>query len=110
MEAIAEIEGIKVIHLEGNIQQLESEELEEQLYNLIEMNDRQIVVDLTRATNLCSYGLGLLVSFKKLLNDQKGDLRVIVAGGQIWNLMKVTMTDKILEPSDSLEEALSYFS
>lgn len=101
--------GVEIIELTGNIQQEETDELESLLYSLYEQGYHNIVIDLIKVTNMCSATLALLVSFKKLFSDKRGDLKVVVESPQVSELFKVTMLDRVFDTSDALPDAVAAF-
>ena len=102
-------ENITVVEMEGSVHQEECDELEELLYGFFENHKKNIVVDLQSVNNICSSALGLLVRFKKFLNDHGGDLKLVINTPEVFDLLKVTMMDKIFDTTDSLQEALNAF-
>ena len=112
MELMAKLysdSGVEIIELAGNIQQEESDELESLLYSLYEQGYHNIVVDLIKVTNICSAALALLVSFKQIFTEKRGDLKVVVESQQIHDLFKVTMLDRVFDTSDALHDAVAAF-
>ncbi|MDH4262731.1 MAG: STAS domain-containing protein [Spirochaetia bacterium] len=103
------LENIAVIEMVGNIQQTETDELEELLYTFFENQKRNIILDLQNVNQVCSTALGLLVRFKQFLNENGGELKMVFCNPQLIELFKVTMMDRIFETSDSLQEAISSF-
>lgn len=103
------LENISVVELSGNIQQETADELEEILHRLFDDGKKNIIVDTEHADNICSSALGLLLSFKKLLNENSGDLKIIVNSPRVFELLKVTMMDKVFDTMENIQEALSAF-
>jgi anti-anti-sigma factor len=104
-----QLEKIAIIEMEGNIRQVETDELEELLYSFYEARQKNIIIDLQNVNQICSTALGLLVRFKRLLNEHGGDLKMVIGNPQVVELFKVTMMDRVFETSDNLQEALNAF-
>jgi|GEM_PF-207853 len=102
-------ENLTVVELEGNIQQMESDELEELLYGMFEEDKKNIIMDLQNTTQICSTALGFLVRFKRMLNEHGGDIKMVINNPQVLELFKVTMMDRIFETFDNLQESLNAF-
>ncbi|MDH4198748.1 MAG: STAS domain-containing protein [Spirochaetia bacterium] len=103
------LENITVIEIEGNIQQTESEELEEILHLFYEEKKVNIVIDMKKVSNICSSALGLMVNYKKLLNENGGDLKMVINSPQVFELFKITMMDKVFDTLDNIQEAENAF-
>lgn len=102
-------ENVIVIEMDGNFQQNDSDELEELLFSFYEDQKRNIIIDLQKADNICSTALGLLVRFKSLLNEQGGDIKMVISTPQVAELFKVTMMDTVFDTMDTLQEAVHAF-
>ena len=103
------LDKIIVIEMDGNIQQGESDELEELLYSLYEDQHLKMIINLERVSNICSTALGLLVRFKSFLNERGGDLKIVMNSPRVFELFKITMLDKVFETMDNMQEAVNAF-
>lgn len=97
-----------VLELHGNIQQEESDELEQILTEMYASGHRNIVIDLSGVQHICSSALGILVTFKKILQkDDYGNLQLVVASDELMQLFEVTMLNKVFDIAQSMNEALN---
>lgn len=98
----------KVLELHGNIQQEESDELEQILSEMYENGDRNIVIDLSGVQHICSSALGILVTFKKILQkDDAGQLQLVIPSEELLQLFEITMLNKVFDIAQSMNEALN---
>ena len=101
--------NIIIIEITENIQKIQAEELEEKLFQLYSDKKNNILLDLREITHICSSALGNLVSYKRLLKKEGGDLRLIISSEELIQLFSITMLDKVFELFDSKEEAVLSF-
>ena len=106
---IKNISGVHVIEPSGNIQQNETDELENELHVLFEKGEYQVVVDMRKVENLCSSALGILVSYKRSLSENNGDLKLIIDTPQLQELFNVTMLNKVFEIGELPDDVISLF-
>ena len=97
---------VHVISVQGRIQQDDSIELEEALEDALNDEKFHIVVDLTEVKHICSTALGVLVSMKRRLRRNNGDIKIAVVEGDVKNLLQITMLDRVFELHDSQDMAV----
>lgn len=100
---------IHIIKPSGNIQQAETDELENAIHGFYEKEEYKIVVDLRNVDNLCSSALGILVSYKRTLSEVGGDLKIVIDSPQLQELFSVTMLNKIFDIGETPEEVITLF-
>ncbi|MDH5720111.1 MAG: STAS domain-containing protein [Spirochaetia bacterium] len=101
--------GITVIEVPENIQKDQAELLEEKLFNIYNDKKKNIIIDLREINHICSSALGSIVSYKRLLKKEDGDIKLIVSSDELKQLFSITMLNKIFEMYDSKEEAILSF-
>lgn len=100
---------INVFKLEGSILQDESEKLDLYFSDLIENQENRIIVDMTDANHICSMVLGQMVFYKKKLNSQQGDIKLVIIDEDLLELFDITLLNRVFEIYSNLEEALYAF-
>lgn len=99
--------NFEIIELYGNLQQEESDELEEKILSLIDQGITRIVLDLTHVNNMCSSSLGMLASYQKSLKNKRGSgIRLVVISNNLLELLKVTMLNRAFDIYDVKEDAI----
>lgn len=100
----------EIIELYGNLQQEESDNLEEEILSLIDQGITRIIIDLTHVTNMCSSSLGMLASYQKSLKNKRGSgIRLVVVHNHLLELLKVTMLNRAFDIYDVKEDAIRTF-
>ena len=102
-------EGIEIIVLEGRIDQDGAEELEALLQACLNEGKFNICIDMLNVKHICSSALGSLVSIKRKLKSEEGDMKLIVLSENLMRLFQTTMLDKVFEIYDSRRECFSTF-
>lgn len=97
---------VQVITVRGRIQQDDSILLEEALEKALSDQHYKIVLDLTKAKHICSTALGVLVSMKRRLRRNNGDIKIAIEEGDVKNLLQITMLDRVFELHENSESAL----
>lgn len=101
---------VALINMYGNIQQEETDELEEQIVMALEEGKRKFVLDLTNVNNICSSSLGMLASYQKSLKVKRGDgFRLVITNPNLLELLKVTMLHKAFDIYEIPEDAMRSF-
>ncbi|MCK4631757.1 MAG: STAS domain-containing protein [candidate division Zixibacteria bacterium] len=79
-----------------------------QIHQYLNLNKKQVIVDLRKVELMGSVGLGMLISV--LTTVQKGGGRLVLANiTRIQNLIAMTRLNLIFDSYDSLEEAVASF-
>ena len=99
-------ENVHIITIQGRIQQDDSIELEEALEDALNDGQYHIVVDLTAVKHICSTALGVLVSMKRRLRRNNGDIKIAVIDGDVKNLLQITMLDRVFELHETQDLAV----
>ena len=97
---------VEIIKINGRVQQDDSIRLEEALEQALHDARQKIVIDLTQAKHICSTALGVLVSMKRRLRRNNGDIKLAVEEGDVKNLLQITMLDRVFELHENAESAV----
>ena len=98
--------GITVLHLSGKIMGgPEATEINEKINQLIDSDNKKIVIDLVNVDWMNSSGLGILIGAVTVLKNSDGILCLINVSERIKNLLKITKLDTVFEIYDNFDEA-----
>lgn len=84
--------------------------LNEKLHELIEKDQTNIVVDLSKVKFMNSSGLGMLIGGLTTMRKAGGDLRIANATDKIESLLVVTKLITVFNHYKSLDEAVESYS
>lgn len=100
-----------VLTLGGRIRMADTEALEQALQELIRSagDDRRFVLDLSNVSYICSSALGALIALKRQILKMDGEIRLVVAPGDVMDLLRLTMVDKVFPIHAGLTDAVSAF-
>jgi len=102
--------GALVVAIEGSIDALNAEELEQALESKIDDGSVQIIADLSGVTYTSSTGLrALLVAIKKS-RSLSGDFRVAAASGSVLQVLELSGFTSILKTFETVEQAVASFA
>jgi len=101
---------VAIIHISGRLDLLTSAELKQCVADLIDSQQRRIVVDLSGCSYIDSSGLGVIIGCLKLARRVGGDLQIARPAEQARVILELTTLNRVLRPHDSLEDALASFA
>ena len=109
------IDGVIVLKVTGKMTGEDLEEREQlrslflmKITELLEKNENNIVVDLSKVDEIDCYGLGYLVaSFVKTMNE--GQMKLVLADGTVRSILSVTKFTKIFDCFETVDEAVDSF-
>ncbi len=109
---IREKGGVAIIELSGKLMGGDDSSIFQGLiYDLLEKNKKNIVVDLSSLSWINSAGMGILISGYTTMRKHQGDLKLLHVSNKIKSLLYVTKLNLIFESFDNEKEAvLSYSS
>lgn len=84
--------------------------LNEKLHELIEKDQTNVVVDLSKVKFMNSSGLGMLIGGLTTMRKSGGDLRIANATDKIESLLVVTKLITVFKHFKSLDEAVESYS
>lgn len=100
--------GITILHLSGKIMGgPEATEINDKINQLIDTNNRKIVIDLVNVDWMNSSGLGILIGAVTVLKNSDGVLCLINVSDRIKNLLKITKLNTVFEIYNSFDEAVA---
>jgi len=108
--ATKKIDNVLVIEIEGDIMGgVDSEEFKNIIYNAIEEDIINIVVDLAGATWINSSGLGTLITGLTTVRSSEGELKLANVSDRIKRPLEITRLDSVFSIHDSVQEAVNSF-
>ncbi len=100
-----------VLTLGGRIRMADTEGLERALQDLIRSggDERRFVLDLSNVSYICSSALGALIALKRQILKMDGEIRLVVVPGDVLDLLRLTMVDKVFPIHAGVDDAVSAF-
>ncbi|MCD6379717.1 STAS domain-containing protein [bacterium] len=106
-----EIEGVVIIELSGKLMGGDdSSKFRDLIYDLLEKNKKNIVVNLGKVSWINSAGMGILISGYTTMRKHQGDLKLLNVSNKIKSLLYVTKLNLIFESFDNEIEAVQSYS
>ncbi|MCJ7553895.1 MAG: STAS domain-containing protein [Ignavibacteriaceae bacterium] len=100
-----------IIELKGNLIGGENAKLfREKLYELIDQNKKNLVVDMTDVKLVSSTGIGILISGYTTLKNAGGDLKLAHISDKVQGVLNITKLNQIFNIYDNVDEAVKSFS
>lgn len=100
-----------VIEFKGNVMGgPDAVSLNEKLHELIEKDQTNVVVDLSKVKFMNSSGLGMLIGGLTTMRKADGDLRIANASDKIESLLVVTKLITVFNHFKSVDEAVESYS
>jgi len=108
---ITEKNGITILNLSGKIMGgPEATEINEKINQLIDNDNKKIIIDLVNVDWMNSSGLGILIGAVTVLKNSNGCLCLINVSDRIKNLLKITKLDTVFNIYDNFDEAAAAIS
>lgn len=101
---------VDIVEVSGRIQIMDSDQMENVLLGATDMERPRIIVDLRNATFICSTGLGILIATKRRVTKRKGEMRLLAGSGDVLDVLRMTMVDKLFQIQSDLDEAMRSLS
>lgn len=79
----------------------------QQLLAVIGTGAQNVVIDLSEVDFIDSTGLGVLMGAAKRVRSAGGDIRLVMAGSRLADLIELTRLDRVLDVFDSVSAATS---
>ena len=99
-----------VAKLVGSACMMASEELKEQLLELVEPPCRLLVLDLSKLEFISSEGLGGIIAAHLRCRRHQGSVVLVKPCGDIFDLLAVTNLDSLFPIYDTVEQAMQHAS
>ena len=103
-------QGVTVLHVMGDMWGGEEWNLHKKVEELIESEQRMIVVDLTKVARINSQGIGVLVACLNALREAGGDLKIAGANQNISSHLDLLKLYTILESFPTADAAVASFA
>jgi anti-sigma B factor antagonist len=98
--------GITILHLSGKIMGgPEATEINEKINQLIDSDNKKIVIDLVNVDWMNSSGLGILIGAVTVIKNSNGMLCLINVSDRIKNLLKITKLNTVFDIYNNFDEA-----
>lgn len=105
---LKKIKGVPVLELVGRAIDVDVEKFSKKLESLYGKREQKIVVDLSKTNFVDSHGLGIIVYYNTLLQQEKKELVILNTnpdiGGYVHRLFELTNLDKVLRVVTSQED------
>ena len=102
-----EVNGIKVLRLEGRVDAVSSAVLEKKMNDIIQNKKNSVVLDFTKIDYLSSAGMRLLLSMTKKFKQQGGILGIFAIHEDVMEIIRMAGFEKILHIYSLEKEAVA---
>lgn len=103
--------GIPTFELSGSIHTgPECKRLEQALDERVAQNQTHVIWDFTKVTHIDSSVIGLIVKSHTRLKKLGGELRLVVAGGMVEKVLKLTQVSRVIHLYPTVAEASANFA
>jgi anti-anti-sigma factor len=99
--------GTVLLAVAGDVDLHVAGELKSRITESVDDGASKLVLDLTDVAFIDSMGLGVLLGGKKRLDDERGELHLVVPGPELRRLLEITRLDGILPLHDTRADALA---
>jgi anti-sigma B factor antagonist len=104
------IDNTVVIRLEGNVMGgPEAVKLNEEINQLLDDQQKQLILDLSKVNRMNSSGLGILINALTTFRQNGGELKLAGMTDRIKGLLAMTKLNTIFEIYDTVDAALNSF-
>lgn len=102
--------GAAVIELKGDLTGGDNAKMfRDKLYELVNENKKNVVVDLSDVKFVNSTGIGILISGFTTLKNAGGDLKLAHISNKVHGVLSITKLNQVFSIYDSVEEAVQSF-
>ncbi len=102
-------EDVDALVLTGRLEASSARKLKGRVDALVKENRVNLIVDMAGVDFIDSSGLGSLVSSLRVVNEQKGDIKVVALQKQVRSIFELTRLHHIFGIFDDVEAALKSF-
>jgi anti-anti-sigma factor len=109
---VNDVGDITVVHFRDQkiIEDLGIQELGQELFNLVEVENRmKLVLNFSAVDFLSSAALGKLITLDKKVKAKKGALRLCNIRSEIYEVFAITRLDRLFKIKDDEADALASF-
>ena len=109
IEDASSIPNLRIIKIGGTIDKVTSLQVNEKVLPIIEKEETNIILDLSKLDFLSSAGMMDLAKYLVLLTDKKRLLKLVKPSKPVYDTMTKMGFEKRFDMYDSLEAAISSF-
>ena len=99
--------GCTVVEVSGEVDVYTASALRTKLADLIDADQTDLVVDLTRVRFLDSTGLGVLVGALKKVRGRSGRLELVIDQEKVMKVFRITALTQVFTIHETLDAALA---
>ncbi|MDE0115374.1 MAG: STAS domain-containing protein [bacterium] len=97
----------EVLTVTGEIDMATAPRFRQRLLAVISAGAHNVVIDLSGVDFIDSTGLGVLMGAAKRVRSAGGDIRLVMAGSRLGDLVELTRLDRVLDVFGSVSAATS---
>jgi len=101
-----DIPNLKIITIKGSIDSVTSKQVDGKVFSVIEKEESNIILDLTKVHYLSSIGMMYLINYLKFMIDKERLLRFVKPPQHVYNSLEVAGIAGKLDMYDSIEAAI----
>ncbi|WP_419918500.1 STAS domain-containing protein [Candidatus Poriferisocius sp.] len=98
----------EVLTVTGEIDMATAPRFRQRLRSVIGAGGQNVVIDLSGVDFIDSTGLGVLMGAAKRVRSAGGDIRLVMAGSRLSDLIEITRLDRVLDVFDSVAAATGH--
>ncbi|MCB1174146.1 MAG: STAS domain-containing protein [Leptospiraceae bacterium] len=102
-------EQLVIMHASGRIQMQDGDLFEQELGSVDSKAASRFVLDLAKCDFICSTALGAIIATKRRLMRQGIEMRLVVDRGDVLDVIRLTMIDRIVHVEPTVAAALESF-
>ena len=95
----------EILTVTGEIDMATAPRFRQRLLAVIGAGAQDVVIDLSGVDFIDSTGLGVLMGAAKRVRGAGGDIRLVMTGSRLSELVELTRLDRVLDVFDSVAEA-----
>ena len=95
----------EVLTVTGEIDMATAPRFRQRLLAVIGAGAQNVVIDLSGVDFIDSTGLGVLMGAAKRVRSNGGDIRLVMTGSRLADLIELTRLDRVLDVFDSISAA-----
>ncbi len=104
------IDNVLIVELDGDIMGgSESGDFRNIIYEAIEDDNLNVVIDLAKVNWMNSSGLGLLISGLTTIRSSGGDIKLVNMSERVRRTLQITKLESIFSSFDSIDDAVKSY-
>jgi anti-sigma B factor antagonist len=107
---VEKIEGITILATDERLDNFDGPKLEEAVKELAQESGLRLVLDIAKTGFIDSTGLHTLLSLRKIMTMNQGDIKIARPTPQAFKVFQLTKLDRVFEIHDSVESAVVSFT